>query len=277
MTRFLLSLCFVAVFGSMSSVNAQVAKYEFTGTLLSSFGSNTYQFGGSIYGSVDLDLGTPPSSTYQYSSSSFAGESANWRSGQFTIDAMTAGGFLTGTTLEGGRTTGEIFDLTNYFTSTTGYRSGSLSNTFQYYNDGFFFAYREIQLYSYGYENSTGDGIASMSDWNPIADQYAYISVGDHNFLTNEHSVAFYRLDSFVPVSAGNIVIDGVDTGIADFDYNGSTISAQIEELGNAATNHGKFVSKVAKLLNELKKAGLISAEEKEILQEAAAESSIGK
>ncbi|MEZ5944747.1 MAG: hypothetical protein R3C18_25455 [Planctomycetaceae bacterium] len=277
MSRCLLTLCLVAFVGSTSSVNAQVAKYEFTGTLVSSFGSNTDQFGGSIFGSVDLDLGTPPKSTYQYSSSGQIGQSAYWNSGAFTIDAMTSGGFLTGTTLEGGRATGEVYDLTEYYTSSTGYRSGSLSNLFQYYNDGFYFAYREIQLYSYGYENATGDGIAAMADWNPIADQYAYISVGDHNFLTNEHSVAFYRLDSFVPVSAGNIVIDGVDTGIADFDYNGSTITAQIEELASSATNHGKFVSKVAKLLNELKKAGLVSGEEKEILQEVAAESDVAK
>jgi hypothetical protein len=72
-----------------------------------------------------------------------------------------------------------------------------------------------------------------------------------------------------------HIVIDGCDTGVDDQDYNDSSISALIEGCANGARNHGAYVSCVAKLTNELKKAGVISGQEKGAIQSCAAQANI--
>jgi len=71
------------------------------------------------------------------------------------------------------------------------------------------------------------------------------------------------------------IVIDGCDTGVEDQEYNGSTISALIQGCASGAANHGAYVSCVAKLTNELKKAGIISGQEKDAIQSCAAQANI--
>ena len=73
----------------------------------------------------------------------------------------------------------------------------------------------------------------------------------------------------------GTIVIHGCDTGVDDRPYNGSSISALIEGCASGAANHGAYVSCVAERTNELKKAGIISGEEKGALQSCAAQASI--
>jgi hypothetical protein len=73
----------------------------------------------------------------------------------------------------------------------------------------------------------------------------------------------------------GTIVIDGCDTGVLDQQYNGSSISALIEGCASGAANHGAYVSCVAKLANDLKKAGIISGQDKDALQRRAAQASI--
>ena len=74
-----------------------------------------------------------------------------------------------------------------------------------------------------------------------------------------------------------NIVIDGVDTEIADFDYNGTLVSELIQDAADNAKNHAKFVSEIAKLTKSLNKAGLLTKEERQLILNIAAQSSIGK
>lgn len=71
------------------------------------------------------------------------------------------------------------------------------------------------------------------------------------------------------------IVIDGCDTDVDDRVHNGRYISVWIDECAVAAKNHGKFVSCVAKLSNELKKAGVITGKEKGAIQSCAAHADI--
>jgi len=71
------------------------------------------------------------------------------------------------------------------------------------------------------------------------------------------------------------IVIDGCDTGVPNQLYEGDLISDLIDYCAANAKNHGKFVSCVAKLTNQLKKAGLITGKEKGAIQRCAAQSSI--
>ena len=63
------------------------------------------------------------------------------------------------------------------------------------------------------------------------------------------------------------ISIDGCETGVNDQLYNSQFISELIGQCAVNAKNHGNFVSCVAKLTNELKKAGVISGKEKGAIQ----------
>ena len=71
---------------------------------------------------------------------------------------------------------------------------------------------------------------------------------------------------------APTIVIDGENTGVGNLLFsNGCTTSDLIAQLQEAAGNHGRFVSGVAHLTNDLKGAGLITGAEKGAIQSAAA------
>jgi len=74
------------------------------------------------------------------------------------------------------------------------------------------------------------------------------------------------------------VVIDGCDSGVANTQFtDGCTISDQIGVCEEGAKNHGKFVSCVAKKTNALKKAKVISGNQKGQIQSCAAQSDIGK
>ena len=75
--------------------------------------------------------------------------------------------------------------------------------------------------------------------------------------------------------AAQTVVIDGCDTSVENSLYDGKTISEWIDECAENAKNHGKFVSCVAHLTNDLKKAGIISGEEKGAIQSCAAQANI--
>lgn len=69
------------------------------------------------------------------------------------------------------------------------------------------------------------------------------------------------------------VVIDGCDSSVANMLFDdGCTIADLIDELASSASNHGDFVSAVAHLTNDLKKDGVISGEEKGMIQSCGAE-----
>jgi hypothetical protein len=80
-----------------------------------------------------------------------------------------------------------------------------------------------------------------------------------------------------IELPTDTIVIDGCDTGVADRKYedNGGIISGLIEECTNELMNHEEYVSCVAKVTNQLKKAGTISGEEKGAIQSCAAQAKV--
>lgn len=72
------------------------------------------------------------------------------------------------------------------------------------------------------------------------------------------------------------IIIDGCDSGVTNlFPEEGCTISDEIAECAEGAKNHGKFVSCVAKLTNDLKKDGIITGQQKGAIQSCAAQAAI--
>jgi hypothetical protein len=74
------------------------------------------------------------------------------------------------------------------------------------------------------------------------------------------------------------VIIGGCDSGVANLVVNETTlctISDLIAECAAHARNHGAFVSCVAELINELKKAGVITGAEGGRIQSCAAQSAI--
>ena len=67
------------------------------------------------------------------------------------------------------------------------------------------------------------------------------------------------------------IIIGERDTGVVDRLHEGKLISKWVDECAADARNHGQFVSCVAHLTNELKKAEIITGKEKDALQRCAA------
>ena len=72
------------------------------------------------------------------------------------------------------------------------------------------------------------------------------------------------------------VVVDGSDTGVTNHLLSdGCTIADLITEAAAGASDHGEFVSTVASLTNDLKKAGIISGREKGAIQSAAAQAGV--
>jgi hypothetical protein len=72
------------------------------------------------------------------------------------------------------------------------------------------------------------------------------------------------------------VVIDGCDTAVPDTLFaSGSTISDLIARCAEGASNHGKFVSCVSHLTNELQKDGIITGQQKGAIQSCAAQAKI--
>jgi hypothetical protein len=74
------------------------------------------------------------------------------------------------------------------------------------------------------------------------------------------------------------VVIDSCDSGVTNTLLStGCTISDLIAQCVEGASNHGKLVSCVAHLTNDLKKDGLITGQQKGAIQSCAAQADIPK
>lgn len=72
------------------------------------------------------------------------------------------------------------------------------------------------------------------------------------------------------------VVIDSCDSGVANaLDANGCTIGDLVGDCADGARNHGKFVSCVSHLLNDLKKDGVVNGRDKGAVQRCAAQSDL--
>jgi hypothetical protein len=72
------------------------------------------------------------------------------------------------------------------------------------------------------------------------------------------------------------VVVGGCDSGVPNVMFvGGCTLSDLINHIGATSSNHGQFTSSVADLLNNLKKAGIITGAQKGTIQSCAAGASI--
>ena len=112
-----------------------------------------------------------------------------------------------------------------------------------------------------GYEDAAVFWTAGR--WNDAPSPYPYYGAGGY--------VVEWDVDA-------TVIIDGCDTGVANAvvdEITLCTISDLIAECAAGATNHGDFVSCVAKVTNALKKAGVITGAQKGLIQSCAAQADI--
>jgi hypothetical protein len=140
-----------------------------------------------------------------------------------------------------------------------------------YYDDNGSFAHKYTLSDADGNELSAYDGFPTP--WL-AADMTRLLMA---TFYNEGGTTPFFIDDLKIVVIPTILLIDGVETGIDDFDFNGDSLSFLINKFAFDAKNHGQFVSKVAKLANDLKKAGLITGAQKGYLTKIAAQSSLPK
>ncbi len=75
---------------------------------------------------------------------------------------------------------------------------------------------------------------------------------------------------------AATVIVDGCDSGVPNFFFtSGCTLSDLINHIEESSSNHGQFVAQTNHLLNLLKKAGVITAEQKDALSACAGSATI--
>ena len=223
--------------------SAQVVQFEFSGTR---FGGSE-DFGETISGIATLDLDALPSITQPFTPDDGCGEYAVWSNadGEFAVQVETSGGQVADSSA-GGITYFEVIDDPCYG-SPGPLRYGHLHWAFE--QDGVETGIRFL-THNYG---EAGDGVAAVSDWKPAEDSFTFIRIYFYDISAEVNHFSDYRLDSFEPV-VQTIVIDGCDTGVDDFEYNGGLVSELLDEVAADARSHGQYVSQVKKLLRELQR-----------------------
>lgn len=281
--RVLKTLAFlVLAAGLAAQADAQLVKYRFTGTKTDGNGD----VGTTISGEVTLDLGATPHDLEQwydswefdpvndYGSSSYYFH--RWQDGGFSIDAVTDTGLVAGTSF-GGTT---VFDewesdyQSHYYGEDSSYQS-FVSYIHNVKVEGE--SNRGVMVYC-GSDNSLRNGTPGVvpNPWDPTGTDFSVIHIYDNNSSTGVSQWGDFRIDSFTLVPT-TIIIDGIDTGIDDFQYQGRLVSKHLDDCAAVAKNHGNYVSCVAKLTNALVKAGLLTGKQKGVILDAAAKSSYGK
>ena len=105
-----------------------------------------------------------------------------------------------------------------------------------------------------------GDGLINIQDpWTPLDEEEHFIFVVDYNFDTQEYNFGMFSIDTFEVVIT-NIMVNGIDTGIQDFQYHGQYVTQTISNFQAASKNHGAYVSSVTKLINSLRQDSLLTA-----------------
>ncbi len=241
--------------GLAAPAPAQRITYQFTGTKV----SGSTQIGNTIAGTLTLDL----NADFDYSFEFGCGEYVQWKNGGLAIEGLTDTGFQAGTSC-GGDTFFWNEDypcFPNPFSDDSPYRAtGIVSATLT----------RSIQLYTEDFENA-GDGIAEIPvPWRPFEDQLRYINIA------GETEEGLFSLDTFNFLPA-TILVAGRDTGIPNFIYQGNLVTQHLDHCAIGVKNHGQYVSCVTKLTNKLKKAGLLTGQQKGLIVSYAAQSNIGK
>lgn len=243
-TRWLLAALFGV--GLMSSANAQLTEYTFTGT----YESGDQSIGTQVTGSVILDLGVQ-------------GIPGPGAPNETIFDGSTAINVSLNGGLAGGSATGgnAIFDVVhvNDVNSTVirirgvVWESDTPATTTN--------TVKKINLFGFTPVNPrVADAVPNP--WDFLAEQTTglIITVDDPN--SNADLVARYTITSFTK-KLTTVVIGGIDTGIADVIYRGQPLSVWMRNLEATSANSAVFFARVFVLATQLNRERLITAKER--------------
>lgn len=270
--------------GLPAQAEAQLVAYQFTGTKI----SGEEELGTTISGIVTLDVVAPfdyfglinrswdwrPYGYDEYGS--HIGFYQFWRNGGFSVDAVTNSEFATGTFL-GGDTyfVGFETDFKNHVWGTNYDRkeSGSYISNWNYDRE----TATDRIVHIVGYNKALGTTVPRVvpNPWDPSANDVGEIQIAIFNNNTGAYQYGIFKIDTFTLFTT--IIIDGIDTGIDDFQYQGKLVSKHLFKCAATANNHGDYINCVATLTNALMKAGQLTGKQKGIIMEAAVKSSYGK
>ena len=105
---------------------------------------------------------------------------------------------------------------------------------------------------------------------DPFTYEAALIDIGVVDIISNI-SVVFRERGAVRILGETNVLIDGCNSGVPNVVVaGGSTISELITECAEGATNHGQFMSCVSHLTTDLRKAGIITGQQRSALQKCA-------
>jgi PA domain len=134
---------------------------------------------------------------------------------------------------------------------------------------------------------------SSISHWDPIASPNLLMEPAINADLTHDPGITIDQMADVgwfsdfdgVPDGidfclgsdpAATVVIDGCNSGVPNTLFvDGCKISDLIDDCAAGAANHGAFVSCVAQLTNALKKAGILTGQQKGAIQSCAAQADI--
>ncbi|HEV8578806.1 MAG TPA: PA domain-containing protein [Thermoanaerobaculia bacterium] len=119
---------------------------------------------------------------------------------------------------------------------------------------------------------------AINADLNPVANDVdlTFEEMVDIGWFSDGDGVPDGRDQCIGSSTDATVIIDGCDSGVPNTVFStGCRISDQIDDCAAAASNHGGFVSCVAHLTNDLKKAGVITGAQKGAIQSCAGQASI--
>lgn len=243
MKRTLQSVLFLAV-ALATQIQSAPVNYTFTGTKT----SGDAFFGGTVNGTITLDL---------TAASTSSGEWRNVPDFKITAQAVNFSGG-TGTSVDADETV---------------YRDSSPTKELSWFGldfalDGSFTG-KNIALVL----TSAQSGVSDPKNDIPVflsLNQTFYDALGGSITYDSIYSV------TLTPVVT-SILIDGVDTGITDFEYQGQALSVILANYAATAKNHGDYVSQVEKLAARLVKAKLLTKAQAKNLTKAADKSDIGK
>ncbi len=245
---FVLAVIFVLA----APANAQLTKYRFTGTAT---GSSNPALGTTVSGIVTIDSGTPLVD--------YDGTGLLVRFGETSISFETSTGISGLTSEADGENFSGDWDRPEDGYQFTDYQTIQLvtfvSNDFP--SAPASDEPNQLSLFQFfvGYFERQQNNSAPLTNWNPFEADTREIRVTFFNVAPNiERASATYELDT-LELIPNTIIVNGVDTGIKDFEFQGQQVSALLDKIAADAISYGMYDSTLARTFRRLQQLNIIS------------------
>lgn len=253
MTRFI-AIKFIAIAAALCfavQADAQLTKYRFTGTVRP--GNSHPILGTTISGVVTVDEGTPAvpidGNFVRYGETAIEFETNTGYSGASNDDI--------GTTIAGDWDVSAFQAIFGPY-DTVQLVSFAVDETPTPYSDAPSGFLDQVTLF-FGFAQNQQNGSAALTNWNPLSAEERRIDIDLLNLTPDiPRASATFEIVTFEPVPR-KILVNGVETGIEDFEYRGQLISERLDDIAAAAIQYGMYDSWAARMLRRAQERGSVS------------------